>query len=71
MSNAIDHPDHYKAGNIECIDAMLETQGKEAVMNFCIGNAFKYLWRHRDKNGLEDIQKAKWYIDKYLELANG
>ena len=68
MSN-VNHPDHYKTGKIECIDVMLETQGVEAVINFCVLNAFKYLYRHRNKNGIEDIQKAKWYLDKAIELA--
>lgn len=40
-------------------------------MDFCLCNAFKYIWRHSRKNGVEDIRKAKWYIDKYLELADG
>lgn len=38
-------------------------------MDFCLCNAFKYIWRHSRKNGVEDVRKAKWYIDKYLELA--
>lgn len=67
--SSVNHPEHYKTGNIECIDVMLETQGAEAVRNFCILNAFKYIYRHRNKNGIEDIQKAKWYLDKYIELA--
>lgn len=64
----VNHPSHYETGKFECIDVMLETQGVEAVKNFCICNAFKYLWRHNGKNGVEDIKKARWYIDKYLEL---
>lgn len=67
-SSNVDHPFHYAHGSIECIDAMVETQGKEAVMAFCICNAMKYLWRQSTKNGIEDVRKAKWYIDKYLEL---
>lgn len=65
----VNHPGHYESGKFECIDVMLETQGKEAVMGFCICNAFKYLYRHNRKNGIEDVKKAQWYIDKYLELA--
>ena len=64
----VSHPPHYETGKFECIDAMVETQGAEAVKNFCICNAFKYIWRHNGKNGVEDIKKARWYIDKYLEL---
>lgn len=65
----VNHPSHYESGKFECIEVMLETQGKEAVMDFCLCNAFKYLYRHKRKNGIEDIKKAKWYIEKYIELA--
>jgi hypothetical protein len=41
--------------------------GKEAVHDFCTLNAFKYLWRYRQKGGADDIGKAKWY----LEYAKG
>ena len=66
--DAVNHPKHYTEGTIECIDAMIETQGVDAVMNYCICNAFKYLWRHRNKGGVEDIKKSHWYLEKYLEL---
>lgn len=66
----VNHPVHYESGKFECIDVMLETQGEEAVKDFCILNAFKYLYRHRRKNGVEDIKKAKWYLDKYIEIEN-
>lgn len=67
----VNHPTHYETGQFECIDVMLETQGKEAVKDFCVCNAFKYLYRHRNKNGLEDVKKAIWYLNKYVELAKG
>ena len=47
---------------------MLETQGAAAVQDFCICNAFKYLYRHKNKNGVEDIKKAIWYLNKFVEL---
>lgn len=65
----INHPKHYETDKVECIEAMEITQGRAAVMSFCLCNAFKYLWRHDRKNGLEDIKKARWYLDKYIELA--
>ena len=68
MPDNVNHPAHYESGQFECIDVMLETQGAEATQNFCICNAFKYLYRHRRKNGAEDIAKANWYLDKYLEI---
>ena len=67
----VEHPQHYTSGGVECIDAMQITQGKEAVKSFCICNAFKYLWRHENKNGTEDIKKAIWYLKKYVELEEG
>ena len=68
MSN-VDHPSHYNNGSIECIDAMVAAYGLEAVATFCKINAFKYLWRSEHKNGVEDLEKANWYLNKYLELV--
>lgn len=70
MSDNVNHQSHYETGKYECIDVMIETQGIEAVKNFCICNAFKYLYRHENKNGVEDVRKAKWYLEKYLELVD-
>ena len=64
----VNHPAHYNTGKYESIDVMVETQGVNAVKNFCICNAFKYIYRHRFKNGTEDIKKAIWYLNKYIEL---
>lgn len=68
MADNVNHPTHYETGKFECIEVMQEVFGTEAVQNFCVCNAFKYLYRHRRKNGKEDIEKARWYINKYLEL---
>ena len=68
-SSNVDHPDHYKSGNIECIDAMLEIYGISATYDFCLLNAFKYIWRAQQKGKeKEDIQKAVWYLNKALEI---
>lgn len=66
--NAVQHPKHYNHGKYECIDVMVENFGKEAVEHFCLLNAFKYVWRSDYKNGIEDVKKAMFYLDKYLEL---
>lgn len=66
----VNHPSHYETGKFECIDVMLETQGYLATLGFCIGNVFKYSYRHGGKNGKEDIEKLGWYRDKYIELLN-
>lgn len=65
----INHPDRYAWGKFECIDVMLDVFGKDAVLHFCMLNAFKYLWRAEKKNGIEDIKKAVWYLNKYIELG--
>ncbi len=67
-SDNVNHPSHYNQGKFECIDVMVETFGKEAAKNFCLLNAFKYVWRTGEKNGAEDVKKAIWYLNKFLEL---
>lgn len=67
----INHPSHYETNGVECIDAMEAAQGVSAVQDFCICNAFKYIWRCKHKNGAEDIRKAVWYLTKWLELERG
>lgn len=70
MKDMINHPDHYKTGKFEMIDVMEETYGIEFVKHFCLGNAFKYLYRCTKKHNTptEDVKKAQWYLNKYIEL---
>lgn len=65
----VNRPAHYTSGGIECIDAMQAAFGVEAVKDFCLCNAFKYLWRHRNKNGVEDLKKARWYLNRMIKEA--
>lgn len=67
----VDHPAHYNQGKFECIDVMKDVFGKQAVADFCILNAFKYIYRHRSKDGVNDIKKAEWYLKKYREVFYG
>ena len=62
----VNRPAHYTSGGIECIDAMQAAFGDEAVKDFCLCNAFKYLWRHWQKNGVEDLKKARWYLNRLI-----
>jgi hypothetical protein len=65
----VNHPQHYTKGGLECIDVMQAVFGTKAVITFCKLNAFKYLWRAGQKGGkTEDLRKARWYIDKILDL---
>lgn len=68
MSEKVNHPDHYNTDSYECIDVMEEVFGKEAVKNFCKLNAFKYLWRADEKDGMDDIRKAKWYLERVQSM---
>ena len=68
MSNKVNHPDHYNTESFECIEVMEEVFGKEAVKNFCKLNAFKYLWRADEKDGMDDIHKAQWYLEHMRSL---
>lgn len=65
-ADPVNRPAHYTSGGIECIDAMQAAFGDEAVKDFCLCNAFKYLWRHRQKNGVEDLKKARWYLNRLI-----
>lgn len=68
VKNYVEHPSHYNQGKVECIDAMESAFGKASVIDFCILNAFKYLWRCKDKENFRtDLEKAQWYIGKALE----
>ena len=67
MDNVINHPAHYTAGAIECIDAnAAATEGLNGIEAVCTANAIKYLWRWKRKNGTEDLRKAIWYINRLL-----
>lgn len=71
MTDNVNHPQHYEGHtSLECIDVMEIAFGDEAVAHFCLCNTFKYLWRYKHKNGLEDLEKARWYLDKFDDLKN-
>lgn len=68
MSERVNHPQHYNKGKIEVID-FIEDQD----LNFHLGNVVKYVTRAEMKGGLEDLKKARWYLDRYIarvELDN-
>ena len=67
----VNHPEHYN-NKYECIDVMEDVFGQEATFNFCLLNAFKYLYRclRKHNSPTEDIKKAIWYLNKTLQLEN-
>ena len=63
MSTPVDHPPHYNKhpSGVECIDIIEH-------MDYCLGNAIKYIWRADLKGkAIEDLEKARWYIDREIE----
>ena len=63
------HPNHYMLpGGMQVIDVEVAMFGREWVMHHCICTAVEYLLRHRQKNGDEDVKKAKWWIEEWAKL---
>ena len=66
----VNHPKHYNRENaMECIEEMVMLFGVEETQLFCKLNAWKYRYRAAEKNGIEDLKKSDWYIQKYKELS--
>ena len=70
LSDMVNHPPHYNKAGVECIDAIAAATG-EGFEFYLQGNIMKYLWRYRYKNGTEDLNKARWYLDKLIEEVEG
>lgn len=67
----VERPSHYNQGKIECIDAIESAVvGKTGIEAVCVGKAIKYLWRYEQKGGLQSVEKAKWYIEKLIDVLN-
>ena len=64
----VNHPKHYTSTKIETIDIIQDKLTAEAFEGFCIGNVLKYVTRYKLKNGLEDLKKARWYLDKIISV---
>lgn len=68
--DVVNHPKHYNQSGIECIDAMKAMCGGADVdphSAYCWQNAFKYVWRWHYKDGVQDVKKAIWYLERLIE----
>lgn len=64
----VNKPEHYANGKVECIDAIeAATQSLQGFEAFCTGQVIKYTWRWKMKGGRQDLEKARWYIDRLLK----
>mgnify|MGYP003660628870 CR=1 FL=1 len=70
MGDMVNSPIHYNKAGIETIDA-LEAMLVNGFDYYLQGNIVKYLWRYRYKNGVEDLKKAQWYLNKLIEVYDG
>ena len=64
----VNSPPHYNQAGIECLDAIGAATG-EGYEYYLQGNIIKYLWRFRYKNGVEDLNKAKFYLERLIKEA--
>ena len=70
----VNSPAHYRVGGeIECIDYIYQQLGAEGIKTYLEGNILKYMHRWSFKNGVEDLRKARWYLEKliYEEVQGG
>ena len=70
MHDPVTNPAHYadNFGGIQCIDAIETSMSTEEFKGFLKGNVQKYVWRYSQKNGAEDLKKAKWYLERLIGL---
>lgn len=68
LDDKVNHPTHYTYGEIEIIDFIEQvTRDYKPELAFAIGNAIKYISRANRKNGKEDLDKARWYLNRAFE----
>jgi hypothetical protein len=65
----INNPNHYNNGAIECIDAIEQSMTLEGFRGYLKGNVQKYVWRYESKGGLQDLEKAEWYLVKLMSMT--
>ena len=70
VNDAVQHPSHYTHGGIECIEAIKASMTADGFCDYCKGNIIKYIWRWRDKGGVEDLRKASVYLDWLINAAD-
>lgn len=67
--DVVNKPKHYNQSGVECIDAIEAATGT-GFESYLQGNIIKYLWRYKYKNGVEDLKKAQWYLNKLIEVTD-
>jgi hypothetical protein len=70
LEDNVNSPAHYGNGSIECIDYIQDFLNPDEFQGYLRGNIAKYLHRFPYKNGIEDLEKARWYLNKLIEVTN-
>lgn len=71
VTDEVSHPAHYTQGGVVCIDAIESAvSGLSGVEAFLTANIIKYIWRWKWKNGTQDLEKARWYLDRLIEKTS-
>ena len=69
LNDKVNHPSHYTQGGIECIDAIRASMAPREFQGYCKGNVIKYIWRYAFKGGVEDLKKARVYLNWMIGSA--
>ena len=68
--NNVDHTSNYNQGSKETIEILKDFLTEDEFKGFLKGNVLKYMHRYKFKNGMEDLNKASWYLDKLKETES-
>lgn len=70
QTDNVNHPNHYNSYSREVIDTLQGSMTPDEFKGYLKGNIMKYVTRYQFKNGVEDLKKAKWYIEKLTEVVD-
>lgn len=71
VPDMVNHPPHYNSGKIEVIEIMEDQLSSEEYRGYIKGQVLKYITREHHKNGLEDLKKAQWYLNRLIKYMEG
>lgn len=66
VADDVNHPVHYNNGKVECIEAIEAMLSPTEFEGYVRGNVIKYVWRFKYKDGVKDLKKAKWYLERLI-----
>ena len=67
----VNHPSHYTFGKIEVMDYIEDKLSDVECEGYFVGNIIKYVSKKKKKNGIEDLKKAQWYLNRLISNMEG